>query len=70
MAFDWKEFLELARILGRDAEGSGHREAFLRSALGRAYYAAFCHARNYARDYPWASVRDTTAMIMEPFAKS
>jgi hypothetical protein len=51
MAFDWKEFLELARILGRDAEGSGHREAFLRSALGRAYYAAFCHARNYARDY-------------------
>jgi hypothetical protein len=69
MAFDWKEFLELARILGRDAEGSGHREAFLRSALGRAYLR---HSATPAttQETTWASVRDTTAMIMEPFAKS
>src|SRR6266852_9212753 len=48
MPFDWKEFLELSRILGRQAQDGGYREAFLRSAISRAYYAAFCHTRNYA----------------------
>ena len=48
MAFDWREFLGLARALtGRT--GSGYSaEAADRTAVSRAYYAAFCWARNYA----------------------
>jgi len=30
-------------------EASG-QESYLRSAASRAYYAAFCHARNWARE--------------------
>ena len=51
MAFDWQQYLDLARYLsdqaGRQADIC---EAAQRSAVSRAYYAAFCHARNYARD--------------------
>jgi len=49
MAFAWKEYLDLARFLAV-GRGSFSQEAALRSAVSRAYYAAFCHARNYARD--------------------
>ena len=51
MAFDWKAFLDLARDLQTRANGAANPEAFLRSALSRAYYAAFCYARNYSQDY-------------------
>ncbi|RMG51406.1 MAG: HEPN domain-containing protein [Acidobacteria bacterium] len=48
MAFHWKEFLELARDLTGHT-GSGYSvEATNRTAVSRAYYAAFCWARNYA----------------------
>ena len=48
MPFDWKEYLELAKqLVGR--AGSGYSaEAAERSAVSRAYYAAFCLVRNYA----------------------
>jgi uncharacterized protein (UPF0332 family) len=46
--FDWREYLELARELA-GLRGSGYSpEAAERSAVSRAYYAAFCWARNYA----------------------
>ena len=53
MPFDWKQYLELARELVRLSESSdaGQNEAMLRSVVSRAYYAAFCHARNYSRDW-------------------
>jgi len=51
MAFDWKTFLDLARDLQARASGAANPEALLRTALSRAYYAAFGYARNYARDY-------------------
>src|SRR5437879_4172613 len=51
MAFDWKAFLDLARDLQTRANGAANPEAFLRSALSRAYYPAFCYARNYSQDY-------------------
>jgi hypothetical protein len=51
MPFDWKEYLALSRSLQRQASGAGPSEAILRSALSRAYYRAFCYARNYARDW-------------------
>ncbi|HEY6331569.1 MAG TPA: hypothetical protein VI756_19750 [Blastocatellia bacterium] len=48
MAFDWSEFLQVAEFL-KDKSGIGFsEEASVRSAIGRAYYAAFCHARDIA----------------------
>ena len=50
--FDWREFLSLAEDLGDGALGTSvtiiRDEAAYRSAVSRAYYAAFCHARTYA----------------------
>lgn len=47
MKFDWSEYLKLAEEL---VEGDTN-EAKQRSAISRAYYAAFCYARNYLKDY-------------------
>ena len=49
MPFDWKEYFSLAQYLN-SGSSSFSSEAGARSAISRAYYAAFCHARNYARD--------------------
>jgi uncharacterized protein (UPF0332 family) len=50
MPFDWKEYLELAKSL-QNNQGNGYsQEATFRSAISRAYYGAFCHARNFIRD--------------------
>jgi hypothetical protein len=50
--FDWRDFLELGRTLGSGASGTTVSvrlsEATMRAAVGRAYYAAFGHARSYA----------------------
>jgi len=52
MSFDWESLLVVARQLEKDAnQGPTHAEALRRSAVGRAYYAAFCHARNDAVHY-------------------
>lgn len=50
MAFDWGEYLDLAQALLQPVAGVTP-EAALRCAMSGAYYAAFCHARNYARDH-------------------
>jgi uncharacterized protein (UPF0332 family) len=50
MSFDWREYLNLARFLQGQSGSSFIQEAAFRCAISRAYYAAFCHARNYARD--------------------
>lgn len=47
MSFNWINYLELAEFLVSH-KGSFDEEAGKRSAVSRAYYAAFCHARNYA----------------------
>lgn len=41
MSFDWVEFLELAYSLAFNPDSPGPQEAALRSAISRAYYAAF-----------------------------
>ena len=52
MPFAWKTLLDIARQLEKEAsQGPIPAEALRRSAVGRAYYAAFCHARNYAVQY-------------------
>jgi len=50
MSFDWSEYLGLAQQLAGKAKISATRESRLRSAISRAYYAAFIQARNYLRD--------------------
>ena len=47
MAFDWNEYLKLAAFLKGD-EVKYLPEAGIRSAISRAYYAAYCYARNFA----------------------
>ncbi len=51
MPFDWKDFLELAGRLLDQAGKEGDSEALVRSAVGRAYFAAYGHARRYAARY-------------------
>jgi hypothetical protein len=50
MAFEWKEYVELARFLQQQIGNSPNKEAVFRSAMSRAYYGAFCYVRNFARD--------------------
>lgn len=50
MSFDWSHYLVVARELIGQRGGSSSQEARLRSAISRAYYAAFCKASNYLRD--------------------
>ena len=62
MAFDWREYLLLARFLQGQIGTKYSEESVNRSAVSRAYYAAYCHARNYAHaneDFkPTRSFRD------------
>lgn len=51
MPFDWKGFLALAQNLQQQAAALPEPEPLLRSAVSRAYFGAYCHARNYAKDY-------------------
>jgi uncharacterized protein (UPF0332 family) len=44
MSYDWVEFLKLAESLESKPDSPGPREAALRSAASRAYYAAFHQA--------------------------
>lgn len=48
MAFDWNEFLELAKNLSNRSGMGYSTEAANRTAVSRAYYAAFCQLRGYA----------------------
>jgi len=50
MSFDWSEYLSVAQELASGANTSANKEAKLRSAISRAYYAAFILARSYLRD--------------------
>lgn len=72
MAFDWKEYLDLARFLQGKSEVRYSQEAAFRSAVSRAYYAAYCYARNYAHDQhgfmPSKGSQDHT-LVREHFRK-
>ena len=59
MAFDWREYLNLAKCLAGQEGIVPNQEASFRSAVSRAYYAAFCHARNRARDLDGFSPKGT-----------
>lgn len=57
MNFDWSEYLNLAQELAGPPTSLSNEEARLRSAISRAYYAAFCKARNHLRDNENLSIR-------------
>lgn len=49
MPFDWREFVDIARFLHSQGNSAAiPQEAAFRCAISRAYYAAFCHSREYA----------------------
>ena len=48
MSFDWTQFLGFAKALESSPDAPGPREAALRSAISRAYYAAFHYALDRA----------------------
>jgi hypothetical protein len=48
MPFDWREFIGIAGVLYAGG-GPMDQESARRSAVSRAYYAAFCHVRNHAQ---------------------
>lgn len=50
MTFDWSQYLKLAQELAGQSVTAAAQEARLRSAISRAYYAAFCLARDHLRD--------------------
>jgi uncharacterized protein (UPF0332 family) len=50
MSFGWSEYLKVARELAGQPTDLPSPEAKKRCAISRAYYAAFCSARNYLRD--------------------
>ena len=49
MVFDWRDFLVFAENIKAAPDIPGPKEAALRSATSRAYYAAFCVALEYGR---------------------
>jgi uncharacterized protein (UPF0332 family) len=48
MSFNWGDYLTLATALVKEPENPGPSEAALRSAISRAYYAAFRRALDVA----------------------
>jgi uncharacterized protein (UPF0332 family) len=50
MSFNWLEYFVLAQELVGQSGTLAGQEARQRSAISRAYYAAFCQARNHLRD--------------------
>jgi uncharacterized protein (UPF0332 family) len=60
MSFDWRAYLTLAETLV-SADLAAGREACLRSAMSRAYYAAFATARSQSRERHGGIVRQSAA---------
>jgi uncharacterized protein (UPF0332 family) len=52
MSYNWTDYYELAKQLGARAEITGEElsEALFRSAVSRAYYAAYNLSLNYAKN--------------------
>ncbi|MGP7976926.1 MAG: HEPN domain-containing protein [Desulfobaccales bacterium] len=51
MAFSWRDYLLLIQEIYLTRASLNYEEAIYRCAISRSYYAAFCGARNFARDH-------------------
>lgn len=69
MSFDWSQYLTLAQELAGRPSASASPEARLRTAISRAYYAAFCKARNLLRDKDRVSIpkKDSHQFVIDQF---
>ncbi|MBN1330477.1 MAG: hypothetical protein JXA54_13465 [Candidatus Heimdallarchaeota archaeon] len=73
IAFSWSHYRELAgELFEKSAHDSKLTEAYLRSSISRAYYAAFCKARNYLRDEKDLDIpdEDTHKWVITQFSTS
>ena len=72
MTFNWSEYLNLARELAGKSTDVSSEEAKLRSAISRAYYAAFIQARNFLRDRDQITIprEKTHKYVIEQFQNS
>jgi uncharacterized protein (UPF0332 family) len=72
MSFNWSEYLGLAQQLAGKSQISATQESRLRSAISRAYYAAFIQARNYLRDRDGISIpnQQTHQYVIQQFKNS
>ncbi len=75
MSFDWIQYLYLAEELRKESVSSSLSlsEARFRSAISRSYYAAFCGARNFLRDFRKEVIPSTPAahrIVREIFENS
>ncbi len=50
MSFNWSGYLTFAKYINEHINDFPNQEAAYRSVVSRAYYAAFCFARNYVRE--------------------
>lgn len=72
MAFDWEDFLTFAENINIAPDVPGPREAALRSAISRAYYAAFRAAMELGKQNGFIATRsgDDHNKIREHFRNS
>jgi uncharacterized protein (UPF0332 family) len=72
MCFDWQEYFSFAKFLQKHSSGGdGYSpEAVRRSAVSRAYYAAFCYARMYACSKGFTSVKSSDHSALPSYFSS
>jgi len=71
MSFDWRAYLHLAGELLSHQQTAIPQEAYLRSAISRAYYGVFCIARNFLISKGTTIPRiDTHKFVRETFFNS
>lgn len=72
MRFNWSDYFKLAQELVRQSLRSRIKEAKLRSAISRAYYAAYIKARNHLRDKDGVTIprRDVHQYVINFFSNS
>lgn len=59
MIFSWPQFVDIAKYLKEQADAHQiPQEAAYRCSVSRAYYGAYRHAQNYAKD-TWGYVPET-----------
>lgn len=59
MIFSWPQFVEIAEYLKKEGDAEEiPQEAAYRCSVSRAYYGAYRHAQNYAKD-EWGYVPET-----------
>lgn len=74
MTFDWTQYLRLAEELAGQGTAPPAPEARFRSAVSRAYYAAYCSARNQLgfpvpanvqneHTYVWSQYRESRDIV-------